>query len=428
MTKFYKETKFKDAKLGLLQEEWEVVKLGDVAKISSGGSAPQGAHYFNGNHPFIRVQHIDYEDYVIRKYDLITDNAINDYRLSLYSKGTIVFPKSGASVYLEKRAILPTDAYIVSHLCAVISNEESVLQHFLFYVLISLKLAKKKASGYPTLNLSEVKQIKIPLPPLPEQKKIAAVLSAVQETKEKTEEVIKAAKELKKSLMKHLFTYGTVSIFKKNSIKTKTTLLGNVPDDWRVMRINEFAKQIKLINRSKKISDVVSVTKHQGILPSKSYFKRQVYSKDLSTYKIIKKYQFAYATIHLNEGAIGYLTCFDEAVLSPMYTVFEVNKDVVLPYFLYCLLKLEKLVNIFNTLGVGAVHRRMAIKYSEFSRLEIPIPPLSTQENIVLILNSINKKIEAEENKKKALKELFKTLLNNLMIGKIIVHDLDIEV
>jgi len=198
--------KLKETEIGMVPKEWEVVRLGDVAKISSGGSAPQGKHYFNGEYPFIRVQHIDNEDFVIRKFDLITDMAVKDYKLKLYPKGTIVFPKSGASVYLEKRAILPTDAYIVSHLCAISSKNKNILQNFLFYVLRYMKLAKKKADGYPTLNLSEVKQVKIPLPPLPIQQKIAEILSTVDEKIQAEENKKKALEELFKSMLHNLMT------------------------------------------------------------------------------------------------------------------------------------------------------------------------------------------------------------------------------
>jgi len=196
----------KEAEIGLVPEDWEVVRLGDVAKISSGGAAPQGKDYFNGRHPFIRVQHIDNEDYIIRRYDLITDKAVIDYKLKLFPKGTIVFPKSGASVYLEKRAILPVDAYVVSHLCAVISNKECVLQDFLFYVLKNIKLAKEKANSYPTLNLSEVKKVKIPLPPLQTQQKIASILSAIDQKIEAEENKKKVLEDLFQSLLHNLMT------------------------------------------------------------------------------------------------------------------------------------------------------------------------------------------------------------------------------
>ena len=192
--------------LGPLPEEWEVVKLGDVAEVSSGGSAPQGDEYFNGSKPFVRVSHIDNEDYTIKRYDLISDKAIQDYRLKLFPKGTIVFPKSGATIYLEKRAMLPIDAYVVSHLCTVLSKREDLSQCFLFYVLRNLKFAKEKADGYPTLNISEIKQILIPLPPLPVQQKIASILSAIDQKIEAEEDKKKALEDLFKTLLHNLMT------------------------------------------------------------------------------------------------------------------------------------------------------------------------------------------------------------------------------
>ena len=197
---------FKMTGLGPLPEEWEVVKLGDVAEVSSGGSAPQGDEYFNGSKPFVRVSHIDNEDYTIKRYDLISDKAIQDYRLKLFPKGTIVFPKSGATIYLEKRAMLPIDAYVVSHLCTVLSKREDLSQCFLFYVLRNLKFAKEKADGYPTLNISEIKQILIPLPPLPVQQKIASILSAIDQKIEAEEDKKKALEDLFKTLLHNLMT------------------------------------------------------------------------------------------------------------------------------------------------------------------------------------------------------------------------------
>ncbi|RLF89306.1 hypothetical protein DRN46_05820 [Thermococci archaeon] len=76
----------------------------EVADVKAGQSAPQAEEHFkNGKYPFIRVQHIDNEDYRITNWDLINDAAVKDYHLKL-SKGTIIFPKSGAAVHLEKKS------------------------------------------------------------------------------------------------------------------------------------------------------------------------------------------------------------------------------------------------------------------------------------------------------------------------------------
>lgn len=256
--KFYQETNFKQTEIGTLPEEWKVVKLGEVGTISSGGSAPQGDFYFGGKNYFIRVSHIDIQTNSIKTFDLITDEAVKKYKLKLYPKGTIVFPKSGATVYLEKRAQLPFDAYIVSHLCAVQSSFNNLDQKFLYFILIKTKFAEKKGDGYPTLNLSEIKEILIPLPPLSKQKAIAEVLQTIQETKNRTEAVIKATRELKKAMMKHLFTYGPYGILTTEStenhgeiptvsslvskVKLKDTEIGPIPEHWQVVKLGEVAE------------------------------------------------------------------------------------------------------------------------------------------------------------------------------------------
>ncbi|MBP8959258.1 MAG: restriction endonuclease subunit S [Bacteroidales bacterium] len=401
---------FKMTELEALPEEWEVVKLGQVADISSGGSAPQGDKYFNGDKPFVRVSHIDNQNYSINKYDLINDNAINDYRLKLFPKGTIVFPKSGATVYLEKRAMLPIDAYVVSHLCTVISNKEKAIQHFLFYVLISLKLAKEKADGYPTLNISEVKQIPIPLPPLLEQQKIAAVLSAVQEAKEKTEAVIAATKALKKTMMKHLFTYGPVSPEEAETVPLKETEIGPVPEDWEVVRLENIFRitsgkaRPKILKESPAEPYIFPVFGGNGIIGYSNEF--------LIEYPtiILGRVGEYCGSAHISQGK-----CW---VSDNALYVNYFKRKIDLKFLLNALeiLNLNKLKN-----RGGQPLISQSVVYSQ----SIPLPPFPTQQKIASILSAIDAKIEAEENKKKALEELFKSLLHNLMTANIRVNQME---
>jgi type I restriction enzyme S subunit len=407
---------FKETELGPLPEEWEVVRLGEVAEISSGGSAPQGKEYFGGKNPFIRVQHVDNDNYTIKGCDYITDEAVRKYKLKLFPKGTIIFPKSGASIYSEKRAKLPFDAYIVSHLMAVISRSPLLLQDYLFFNLISKKLSKNKADNYPTLNISEVSQIPIPLPPLEEQKAIAGILSTVQSAIEKTEKVINALKNLKKSMMKHLFTYGPVAEEEAEKVELKETEIGLIPKHWEVMRLGEVAEIIMGQSPPGETYNTQGVG--MPFLQGKAEFGK-VYPSPVK-----------YTTNPLKIGKTGSVLI---SVRAPVGDVNIANMDYCIgrglasisfkngygynEYLFYCLQFLKPLL---EKEGYGSTFK--AINKEVLTKFQIPLPPLEEQQKIAQILQSIDQRIEKEEKYKNALQNLFKSLLHNLMTGKIRVR------
>lgn len=425
---------YKMTEIGPLPRAWEVVRLGDVAKISSGGSAPQGDEYFKGEKPFIRVSHIDNEDCVIKEYDLINDKAVQDYKLKLFPKGTIVFPKSGATIYLEKRAMLPTDAYVVSHLCTVIADEKNATQDFLFYLLRELKLAKEKADGYPTLSISEIKQIIFPLPPLPEQRKIAAVLSTVQEAKEKTEAVISAAKSLKKSMMSYLFTYGPVPLPDAENIPQKETEVGMIPEEWEVVRLGDY----NLLNKAQYgLSIKGSDLGRYPILRMNNLTNGAISTDDLQFVNLdedtFRRFKLEKGDVLFNRtnslervGKTSVFTLNDDFVFASYLIRLRVDDSKICPFFFNFYFNWDMTQGRLKCLATRGVSQSN-ISATKLKTFPIPLPPLPEQRKIASMLSAIDEKIEAEENKKKALEDLFNTLLHNLMTARIRVNHLDLD-
>lgn len=130
---------------------------------------------------------------------------------------------------------------------------------------------------------------------------------------------------------------------------------------------------------------VYSVTKHRGFVPSLEYFNKQVYAKDLSTYKVVPEGDFAYATIHLDEGSIAIAPA--EALISPMYTVFTPDAAQVDSNYLIRFLKSPTTVFQYATLGRGTAERRKSISLEALGRLSLPLPPLPEQRRIAEILD-----------------------------------------
>ena len=165
---------------------WQWVKLGEVAKIYAGSPAPQGEQYFReGKWPFVRVQDLGrYGQTTCLKEtaDYVNEYALQKYRLRLAKAGTILFPKSGAAILTNSRAILGVDAYIVSHLAAIEPLPDRLDTYWAYFWLCTVDMKEFIDNpSYPSLRLSEISKLIIPLPPLAEQRRIVAYLQDVQE-------------------------------------------------------------------------------------------------------------------------------------------------------------------------------------------------------------------------------------------------------
>jgi type I restriction enzyme S subunit len=154
----------------------------------------------------------------------------------------------------------------------------------------------------------------------------------------------------------------------------------------RTVRIGDIARSISVRATSECSLPVYSVTKHDGMVPSSEYFNKQVYSRDIEGYKVVSRGQFAYATIHLDEGSIGVLETADECVISPMYTVFEVDESLVHAPYLLRLLKSPWALKEYTVLGNGSVHRRRSISFEALTRLQVSLPSILEQQRASTIL------------------------------------------
>lgn len=313
--------------------------------------------------------------------------------------------------------------------CVLRANGEKVEPRFLYDCLITDwfidAIGKlERGASYPAVRDSDVFNAKIPLPPLPEQRKIAGVLGVAQRAIEQQEQLLQRTTELKKTLLHKLFTEGL------HGESQKQTAIGPVPGSWDVVTLHDVCTFLS------------------GGTPSKQKPEFWIGSIPWVSPKDMKKPRLSEVADHISEAGLE-----DGSSLAPAGAVFVVIRGMILakdipvalaeepmafnqdmkaiipgemlvPDFLLYALSAYK-QNLFQKVGRSA-HGTMTLMSSEIARFIIPLPDKKTQKKIAAAIALVEKKHEQCRHKHTVLSALFRTLLHQLMTATIRVNDLDL--
>lgn len=304
--------------------------------------------------------------------------------------------------------------YCISRQLMAIRCLKDIAPNFLRYLLEqNERNFHSAASGLiPGISRPDVLNMRIPDIQLSEQTAIASLLSTWDLAIEKTERLI-AAKERRYLWFSQKQLFGNAANTANISKKTKWF---SVPDHWKIVNIGKIASEVSSFNNSGENISVLSCTKYDGLVDSLTYFDKQVFSQDTSTYKVVARGQFAYATNHIEEGSIGYQDVYDKGLVSPMYTVFETNEKVDDSY-LYKVLKSVVYLHIFRANTSSSVDRRGSLRWKEFAKLPIPLPPIEEQKQIAAIHTTARQEIDLLKKQADAYRRQKRGLMQRLLTG-----------
>lgn len=323
------------------------------------------------------------------------------------------FRDRSMTIYFEGKANVNNHAHIVG-------DSEECLAKWFYYCFMHRDLTpvlSRQGVGRYKLTKAGLERLELPLPPIREQAAIVGVLAVWDQAIATTERLLLNSQEQKLLISQQMLT-GKVRIkdFPASGRKQKTPY-GSLPIEWGYRRIGDFAVEV-----SQKLGDeepypVLSCTKHKGLVDSLTYFNKQVFSADTSTYKVVPRGCFVYATNHIDEGSIGYQDLYDFGLVSPMYTVFRANEEVDDAY-LFALLKTEHYRQIFASATNASVDRRGSLRWKDFRNLHIPLPAIEEQRAIANVLASAVREAELIQAQLELLRDEKAALMSHLLTGK----------
>jgi type I restriction enzyme, S subunit len=398
-----------------LPSEWNYVEIGKVFKESNENNRPDLPLYS-----------------VTRTKGIIPqeENNKRDTSSSDKSKYKVIHP--GDIVYNTMRmwqgvVALSNVEGIVSPAYTVCTPTEDVYgkyAEYLFKTHPMIKLFHRFSQGLvdDTLSLKyeNFKKIFMPLPSFSEQRKIAAILSSVDEAIEKTEAIIEQTEKVKKGLMQQLLTKGI------GHTKFKKTEIGEIPEEWEVKTLGELLKlkggfAFKSSDFVEK-GDIpvlrISNIKNNYIDLSDAVYVTNEVANSLNEY-LLRENDIVIAMSGATTGKIGRIEKKDIPVLlNQRVGLFKIYQESTLSNdFLYYFAQSKHFQSSVGLNAIGGAQPNISGKQIE--SVKIGLPSFEEQQQISLILSNIDKKLANEEQRLIQFQAIKKGLMQVLLTGKV---------
>jgi type I restriction enzyme S subunit len=411
--------------VGQCPDDWQQVFVDEVTELLTNGYVGPSLPY-QTNDSEIGVRYLQGFNVRPNKIDFMNATWVTKAfhernQKSCLREGDLLVVQSG---HIGTAAVVPAAA-TGSNCHALIINrfQRNKVDPYFVCQYINSEIGQARLRGLEVgssmlhINTSELGRFILPLPPLAEQRRLAEILGTWDAAIDKTEQLI-AAKLKRNEILSNQLLFGHARFRQRNTQTTRALHWFSAPSDWQVMEIGQVASEVSALNGSNSDLPVLSCTKYDGLVDSLKYFDKQVFSHDTSKYKVVRHGQFAYATNHIEEGSIGYQNLTPAGLVSPIYTVFQSDAKRIDDGYFYKLLKTEKLRQIFSARTNSSVDRRGSLRWKDFARIHIPLPPVDEQREINAVLDDAKCEIALLQAEVKALKTQKRGLMQKLLTGQ----------
>jgi type I restriction enzyme S subunit len=417
--------------IGEFPSAWEVDRVDSAFDIQQGKQVSSRNRDGEHQRPFLRTKNVFWNRLELTDLDEMHFSEAEQSRLELRANDLLVC--EGGSI--GRTALWNNEVegcLYQNHLHRLrVKGERADAQFGVYWLWYAFDVAKLyfgrgNVTTIPNLSQSKLAELPMAFPPLPEQKKIAHILSTVQRAIEAQERIIQTTTELKKALMHKLFTEGL------RHEPQKQTEIGPVPESWEVCKVGDVSK----IQSGGTPTREVAVNWRGGSIPwvktgEINYCvihdtEEKITPTGLanSSARLYPKGTLLMAMYGqgITRGRVGLLG-IEAATNQACASITPTDKKRVSSVFLYYFFEYH--YEDLRKLGHGANQRNMNAALIRSFPLMFPKP--DEQAAVVKTLESLDEKRVLHERKKTQLQDLFRTLLHELMTAKTRVHELEIS-
>ncbi|MEZ8851804.1 restriction endonuclease subunit S [Vibrio cyclitrophicus] len=409
----------------MVPNDWNDGRVGDLVSGLESGVSVNGEDRLlaKGEKGVLKVSAVSYGVFDENAVKAVTSGEELKRAKTHPKKGQIIISRSnteelvGASAYIESDF---DSLFLPDKLWQTIPKPNSDMK-WLSYVLASehsrytlSNLATGTSGSMKNITKGELLGLKVSIPPLPEQRKIAEILSIWDNAIATTEKLIETSRQQKKALMQQLLTG------KKRLIDPETGKA--FEGQWAEGRVSDLlrVRKEKLVPTDE--IPLFSLTIEKGVTPKSERYNREflVKNSDEKKYKVVYPKDIVYNPANLRWGAINYSRESHAVVVSPIYEVLYVS-DITQNSLEFIAQKLmsSSQINRFATMVEGTLMERKSVKIVPFLATKITVPPtLSEQQQIASALTAADKAIEALQAKLAHFKREKKALMQQLLTGK----------
>ena len=322
------------------------------------------------------------------EYPVYGGNGLRGYTSSYNHEGLYVLIGRQGALCGNVRSV-NGKTYITEHAIAAAGNEKSNTS-FLHYLFLKMNLGQySDQSAQPGLAVNKLLKLEVSLPPISEQKKIAKLLSLLDERIATQNKIIEDLKKLKSAIIEKVFC----SPNKRNPM----CRIEGFEQALSTYKMSDFSSRIATKNKDSKCSLVLTIAAQYGLVNQESFFNKSVASENLTGYYLLHKGEFAYNRSYsagYDWGAVKRLDNYDEGVLSTLYICFKINETIVdSDYLTYYFESTKWHRGLSDIAGEGARnHGLLNVSITDYFNTKHRFPVIEEQKAIAKMLNTITEK------------------------------------